>query len=249
MGKSNYDPPVFTGVVVAKEKQQKRGARIARKTVPGREDVNEVAPKAKREAAPVNHPGVVLHALRKRNGWTLTDVCKRTGLQVSTLSKLENGKISFSYDRLIQVSNGLGIDMAQLVTGDIGPAPPSDVAPKLEAPSHRRSVWRKGEGAVVKAPTYVTRHLATDLLSKQFEPMTGEHHARSLQEFGPWSRHPGEEFVYVIEGVLELHTEHYAPMRLEAGDSMYFDSEMGHAYIAVGTQPCRTLCICAERKR
>jgi hypothetical protein len=42
-----------------------------------------------------------------------------------------------------------------------------------------------------------------------------------------------------------LHTEMYTPARLEKGDSIYFDSQMGHAYIAVGDRPCRILSICA----
>jgi uncharacterized cupin superfamily protein len=62
-------------------------------------------------------------------------------------------------------------------------------------------------------------------------------------------RHPGEEFVYVLEGILELHTEMYTPARLEAGDSVYFDSGMRHAYIAVGDAPCRILSICTTPER
>jgi hypothetical protein len=34
-------------------------------------------------------------------------------------------------------------------------------------------------------------------------------------------------------------------VRLEAGDSIYFDSGMAHAYIDVGDTPCRTLTICS----
>lgn len=57
-------------------------------------------------------------------------------------------------------------------------------------------------------------------------------------------RHAGEEFLYVIEGELELHTEYYAPLILRAGESTYFDSRMGHAYIAHGKTPCRALSVC-----
>ena len=51
----------------------------------------------------------------------------------------------------------------------------------------------------------------------------------------------GEEFTYVIEGVVEFHTELYAPLTLQAGDSIYFDSEMGHAYLKASHAPCRTI--------
>ena len=57
-------------------------------------------------------------------------------------------------------------------------------------------------------------------------------------------RHPGEEYLYVLEGTLEFHTEIYAPVRLEKGDSVYFDSGIAHAYVAVGSKPCRVLSMC-----
>jgi uncharacterized cupin superfamily protein len=75
-------------------------------------------------------------------------------------------------------------------------------------------------------------------------PILCEYRARSLEEFGPLMRHEGEEFLYVLEGELELHTECYAPLVLKAGESIYFDSRMGHGYVARGTQTCRALSMC-----
>ena len=48
----------------------------------------------------------------------------------------------------------------------------------------------------------------------------------------------------MLEGELELHTECYAPLVLKAGESIYFDSRMGHGYVARGTQTCRALSMC-----
>jgi quercetin dioxygenase-like cupin family protein len=48
----------------------------------------------------------------------------------------------------------------------------------------------------------------------------------------------------VLEGELDLYTDTYLPTNLKTGDSIYFDSNMGHAYIAVGGKPCRILSIC-----
>jgi quercetin dioxygenase-like cupin family protein len=58
--------------------------------------------------------------------------------------------------------------------------------------------------------------------------------ARSLKEFGPLLKHAGEEFVFVIKGAIEVHTEFYAPERLDAGEGVYLDSRMGHAYLNAG---------------
>ena len=68
--------------------------------------------------------------------------------------------------------------------------------------------------------------------------------ARSIDEFPDLIRHPGEELVYVISGVVELHAEFYAPIRLEAGDSVYYDASMGHAYVSVGEEDATILNIC-----
>ena len=75
-------------------------------------------------------------------------------------------------------------------------------------------------------------------------PMIGLVRARSIDEFEDLIRHPGEEYTYVLEGELDLHTELYAPTRMKAGDSIYFDSTMGHAYVSVGDTPARILCVC-----
>jgi hypothetical protein len=73
----------------------------------------------------------------------------------------------------------------------------------------------------------------------------GELIARSREEFGDLVRHSGEEFILVIEGQVEVHTELYAPLVLSKGESAYIDSTMGHAYIAKGDGPCRIVGVCS----
>jgi mannose-6-phosphate isomerase-like protein (cupin superfamily) len=116
----------------------------------------------------------------------------------------------------------------------------------MPVPSGRRSINRRGTGYAIKTPSYSHLYPAADLLNKRSVPVIAEIHARSLDEFGELIRHPGEEFAYVLEGVIDMYTELYAPVRLEAGDSIYFDSGMGHAYIAVSDGVCRILSVCAS---
>jgi uncharacterized cupin superfamily protein len=87
---------------------------------------------------------------------------------------------------------------------------------------------------------------ATELLNKQMVPIFGQPKARTLEEFGELLRHSGEEFSVVLEGAVLFHTELYAPVLLQAGDSVYFDSSMGHAYLRVGDGPCRVLTVCSD---
>jgi len=185
---------------------------------------------------PKSQPGLALRSLRKQKQLTLTEVSASTGLPISTLSKLENGKMSLSYDKLARLSASLEVDMAQLLD-------PDAAAPQTRVQG-RRSITRAGEGLAVETENYSHLYPGAELLNKRLVPIVAEPHARSLAEFGELIRHPGEEFVYVLEGTVDLHTDLYAPARLEAGDSMYFDSGMGHAYIAVGLKRCRVLSIC-----
>ncbi|THD71699.1 XRE family transcriptional regulator [Phenylobacterium sp.] len=182
-------------------------------------------------------PGSVLKSLRLANGWTLSEVSRRTGLPVSTLSKVENDKMSLSYDKLARISRGLEIDIGLLFS--------SEATPPISLATGRRSISRAGEGRIIETDTYVTTYCATDLLNKRFVPLIAEIHARTKSDFSEMIRHPGEEYAFVLEGTAELHTDLYAPVTLETGDSIYFDSGMGHIYLNVGEGRCRVLSICS----
>ena len=55
-----------------------------------------------------------LRTVRKECGLTLAELASRTGLPRTTLSKVENGKASLTYEKLVQVGEGLGVDIARL---------------------------------------------------------------------------------------------------------------------------------------
>jgi transcriptional regulator with XRE-family HTH domain len=183
-------------------------------------------------------PGSALRAFRVQRGWTLAEVSSRTGLSIPTLSKLENDKMSLTYDKLVKISTGMGIELGELFSA----GRPSG---KQKGMTGRRCINRAGEGNSIETRNYLNVYLATELLHKRFVPIYGELRATSIEEFGEMIRHAGEEFVYVLEGTIEFHTELYAPVKLKAGDSMYFDSGMAHAYLAASPGPCRILSICS----
>lgn len=193
-----------------------------------------------------NTPGATIRALRRSADMTLAELSAKTGLAASTLSKLESGHISPSFDKLAAISRGLGVDMAELLGN---PAQPPAPAPSNSG--SRRVMLRAGEGKRVETRSYSQIYLATELLHKKMTPMVVEVLARTMDEFraefGDFIRHPGEEFVYIIEGEVEFCTDIYEPMRLRAGDTLYFDSEMGHAYLKASDAPCRIVAAAAPR--
>ena len=189
----------------------------------------------------IGNPGAALRDLRAAKGWTLADVKDRRGLPVSTLSKLENGKMGLSYDKLMKLGNGLGVDIAQLLSGNRN----ADQGATHLA-SGRRTITRAGEELIIDAPSYRYAYQAVELLNRAIHPMLVEIKAKSLEGFGEFSRHSGEEYSYVTDGVVEFHCDLYAPATLKTGDSIYFDAGMGHAYIAAAPGLCRILSVCTS---
>jgi len=189
-------------------------------------------------ARSVAKPGAALKALRRKHGWTLAEVSRRTGLPTSTLSKIENDKMSLTFDKLARVSAGLRVDIATLFNGD-------GSTEAHAGANGRRSITRAGKGKAIETKNYSHLYPAAELLNKSIIPIVAELRAHSLEEFGELVRHPGEEYAYVLEGEVDLYTSLYAPVRLRTGDSIYFDSGMGHAYIAASEGPCRVLSLCS----
>ena len=69
--------------------------------------------------------------------------------------------------------------------------------------------------------------------------------ARSVEELGGLVRHAGEEYLFVLKGHMELHSDLYAPLPLGPGDSVYFDSGLAHGYVRTSADECRVLAVCA----
>ena len=51
----------------------------------------------------------------------------------------------------------------------------------------------------------------------------------------------GEEFLYVLTGVVQLFTEFYEPVELRRGDSAYYDATMGHNVVSVSAEDATIL--------
>jgi len=184
--------------------------------------------------------GPHLRALRRGASMTLKQVADRAGLAVSTISKIENDQMSPTYDVLLKLAGGLGVDLVTLLSGT-SQRTSQTVAP----PAGRVDVTRSAERMAYPTGTYVYEPFAMRLVNRLMDPTFVRVTARSIDEFAQLVRHPGEECVYVLSGAVELHLEFYAPIRLEAGDSVYFDGRMGHAYVTVSEDDAQILNICA----
>lgn len=189
-----------------------------------------------RYARQAEHFADTVRQLRHASGATLQEVAQRSGLAASTLSKVENGQLSPTYETLLRLADGLGVDIAELFASES----PIDVA------SGRRSVTRRGQGKLHMTPQYRYEMLCADLSRKSFAPLITTIRARAIADFPALPRHAGEEFIYVMSGEIELHTEHYEPTRLRPGDGCYFDSAMAHGCISVSRNDAVVLWIASR---
>ena len=168
--------------------------------------------------------GALLRAMRSREGWTLKQMSDKTGIPVSTLSKVEHDRLTLTYDKLYQLSRRLGVRMSELFA-EVDEDTPQQV-------TARRSMGDLDRAVRVETPNYEYYYLCTELRRKRMIPVVTRIRAKSLDEFGALVRHAGEEFVYVLKGRVMVATEFYDPVTLDEGQSMYIDSNMGHAYLA-----------------
>ena len=174
--------------------------------------------------------GERVRELRTARGWTLEQAAKQAGLARSTLSKIENGLMSPTYEALKKLAVGLEISVPQLFT-----------PPQREQVNGRMSVTKAGEGTHQATATYEHELLGEALTKKQMLPYRARIRARDIAEFDGWVRHDGEEFLYVLTGVVRLYTEFYEPIEMRRGDSAYYDATMGHNVISVSEEDATIL--------
>jgi len=180
-----------------------------------------------------------LRGLRLRNRWTLKEMSERTGIPLSTLAKVEHDRLTLTYDKLLQLSQRLNLRMSDLFSE-------ADTSGDLPITA-RRSIGRLSNAVRVNTPNYEYFYMCPELRRKRMVPTVTRVRAHSIEEFGELVRHPGEEYIYVIEGPVEIHTEFYEPIVLQTGESIYIDSTMGHAYVLPkGREQALVLGVCSS---
>lgn len=187
----------------------------------------KVVREGKEAAEPVDslNLGERVRELRKAKNWTLEQAAVEAGLARSTLSKIENQQMSPTFDAVKKLAVGLGISVPQLFT-------PSKSGQK----NARIEFTKNTEGQMHLTPTYEHEMLASDFNDKQMLPYRARIRARSFDEFDGWVRHEGEEFLYVLSGVIQLYTEFHEVVEMRRGDSVYYDAVMGHNVISVSQE-------------
>ena len=185
--------------------------------------------------------GSLIRLLRQQKGWTLREMSEKVGIPLSTLGKVEADKLSLAYDKLQQFTSRLGMTMAEFLANQAPAAGPA--APVVTA---RRSLTGTGNSIRVTTQNYDYEYLCSDLREKRMVPIITRVRAHDLTEFGEPVRHQGEEFIFVLEGSIEVHLQFYTPVTLAKGQGIYLDSTMGHAYVAKDCESALLLAVCSS---
>lgn len=197
------------------------------------------ASKSRKTAVPDRvRMGLRLREIRKAHALTLKDLSQRSGVALSTLSKMELGQITVSYEKLAAAARALQVDIAQLFD-------PRADASRAKPPTVVRST--PAEAPRYDADNYDYRLLATDYPGKRMTPLHGRIVARDPAQFPDFIRHAGQEFVMVLSGAVRIHFETGESIMLKRQESAYFDSGVGHIYLSIGKADAQVVVVMAER--
>jgi quercetin dioxygenase-like cupin family protein len=169
--------------------------------------------------------GKILRELRAKQGSSLAVVAQSTGLSQSFISLVEAGKSDISFGRLLRLLDHYGVGLAEVLakTG----TQPADVV----RPDTRLRVRSPTEG--------IDMYLLAPDTRREMMPLLVTYAASG--KTAEFTSHPGEEFIFVLEGSIELTLEGSPPLMLDAGDSVYFNSGVPHLIANCGSDEARLI--------
>ncbi len=175
------------------------------------DDAGTPAPSSPTSPAAV---GSRLREIRQGRGMSLTDVAEGTAISPSFLSLVENGRSDITIGRLTRL-----VEFFQITIGDLLPSPEA-AEPDIVRAAERRLIHSPAEGIDVYMLGIDSRRSMMPMLLV-FEP------GAKLAEYG---RHPGEEFLLVLSGRLQLTLMRSEPRILNTGDSAYYPGDRMHLF-------------------
>jgi len=180
------------------------------------------------------HIGKKIRELRKKAGFILQDLSDLTGLSKPLLSQIEKEVISPPIATLLKISKALNVNISFFFQD-------GDREEKVVLVRRDESKVLDSRYYGREESGYYYEALAYKKSKKYMEPFLVEFKKKKVEKLSYFS-HEGEEFIYLLEGVLEFRTEdqHYV---LYPGDSLYFESSILHAYRALERKNAKALTV------
>jgi transcriptional regulator with XRE-family HTH domain len=178
------------------------------------------------------HIGERIKRLRLKKSMGLVELGKHTGLSASFLSQLETGRVVPTLRNLARIAMVFGKDLAFFFESE----------PVSLFRVHRKHERVRLPQTGVDDPTYFFESIGYMVPDRQLDPYYAEFlPVAKLQEIRPHV-HPGFEFLYVLEGALEVrHGD--AKQVLHTGDGVYFDASTPHGYRCEGKTAAKAIIV------
>jgi len=169
--------------------------------------------------------GEKVKTLRLLKRYTLRQVSGKTGLSIALLSQVENNAVSPPVATLLRIARALDVNIGYFFREE-----ESKERAVVVRKDERRKVFRHMP-AQHRESGYTYEALAYTKNSKHMEPFLVEFEPKKKEEVA-FLNHRGEEFLFLFRGRLAFHYNQ-EEIVLEAGDSLYFEADMPHAFRAL----------------
>ncbi len=174
--------------------------------------------------------GDKLHEIRKAKKITLTELAKKSGVQLATLSRIENKKMTGTLESHMAVAKALGIDVVELYSSVIREQKQIEISEATAG----TEIFTHNEKSSFEI-------LTKNVLSKRMMPTLIR-----IEEGGVTQQEqeaPGcEKFLFVLEGAVEavIDTKSF---RLAKNNTLYFDASLPHMFKNAGRGTAKLLCV------
>ncbi len=172
-----------------------------------------------------------LREIREQRGFTLTELAEKTGLDQQTLAQVEAGETFLPLGQLIKLGKALSMTISDFISEGKKPF-------TIVRMAERTKFARFGKSREAKHG-YEYQALAAEKAGRRMEPFIVTLLPAAADE--P-SSHDGQEFIYVLEGEMEVVVDDAREV-LQAGDAIYYDSTSTHLVRAYGEKPAKILAV------
>jgi len=173
--------------------------------------------------------GNKIKEVRKAKHITLVDLSKKSGVQVATLSRIENLKMTGTLESHMKIAKALGVDIASLYKEiDIEP----DLLGLDEIPSTDTFTYNEKANYEI---------LTKNITSKKMMPiiLNIDEGGRTATE---QNKQNSERFIFVLEGSVNVIIEE-KHFKLSKNSSLYFDSSKDHYFENVSNKCAKIISI------
>jgi transcriptional regulator with XRE-family HTH domain len=176
--------------------------------------------------------GERIRRLRLKKSMGLVELGKHTGLSASFLSQLETGRVVPTLRNLARIAMVFSKDLSYFFESE----------PQAVFRIHRRKERVKLPQTGVEFPTYFFESLGYMVPDRHMDPYFAEFIPLDKNMTPTAHMHPGCEFLYLLDGELELRHGEQACL-LSAGDAIYFESSTPHSYQCAGKKPASAIIV------